>query len=92
MGGWIFPFMGSDNCVDILNIDFGSGGYPGQRGRGGGYELCLTAACPLLLFIRGVPSVGHKPRRIFGHFRLLLPHLLLSTCKGTIKTRETREK
>lgn len=83
--------MGFDNCVDIVNIDFGSVGILGRGEGAGGYELCLTAACPLLLFIRGVSSVGHKPWCIFGHFRLLLPHLLLNTCKGTIK-KERQEK
>lgn len=43
MQGWIFPFKGFDfkNCVDILNVDFGSVGILGSRvgaGRGRDYE------------------------------------------------------
>lgn len=89
MQRWIFPFMwfDSENCLNILNVDFGSASIldSGDGAGQGLWVICLTAACPLLLFVGGIPSVGHKPWCILVHFRLLLAYILLNTCKGTIK-------
>lgn len=54
--------------------------------------ISLTAACPLLLFIGGIPPVWHKPGSILFHFRLLLTHLVLNTFMGTIIIQKKGEK
>lgn len=73
MQGWIFPFKGFDfkNCVDILNVDFGSVGILGSRvgaGRGrAGIMNYLSYCCVSFPPLR---------RRNLLHRALALMHLL----------------
>lgn len=42
---WIFPFMGFENCVDILNADVGPVGFLGSGGWGRMEVMSYQAYC-----------------------------------------------
>lgn len=43
---------------DLRTVQFASEGYSGQSEL---RVICLTAVCPFILFIRGIPSIGYQP-------------------------------
>lgn len=63
-----------------------------MRAERGLWVTGLTAVSPLLLFIGGVPSVGHQPCCVFHCFKLLLMSVLWNTCERGSKGEGERNK